>query len=184
MNGHQKQRELSGRMIEEALLELMKERCYAGITVSEIVKRADVSRRTFYRIYREKDDVLRRFLGRLCEEYHRQAPALEYYDINRIAREFFCFWYQYREFLLQMHKSGMDEILYYEISRASAEVVRGRMKEKACINDDRTWYFAQYSAGGFLLLLCQWIQAGMNGTPEEYAENVSRALLEFVKPGI
>ncbi len=32
MNGHQKQRERSAKMIEEALFELMREKTYAGIT--------------------------------------------------------------------------------------------------------------------------------------------------------
>lgn len=31
MNGHQKQRERSAKMIEEALFELMREKTYAGI---------------------------------------------------------------------------------------------------------------------------------------------------------
>ena len=65
MNGHQKQKEQSGRMIEGALLELMEEKSYAQITVSEIVKRADVSRRTFYRLYGEKDEVLRCYFNKL-----------------------------------------------------------------------------------------------------------------------
>ena len=58
MNGHQKQREQSGRMIEEALFSLMEKKPYAQITVSGITRRADISRRTFYRLYSGKDEVL------------------------------------------------------------------------------------------------------------------------------
>ena len=50
MNGHQKQKEQSRRMIEDALFLIMEEKPYAQITVSEIAKTADVSRRTFYRM--------------------------------------------------------------------------------------------------------------------------------------
>lgn len=39
MDGHQKQRNESARMIEDALFELMKEKAYAQITITEIVKR-------------------------------------------------------------------------------------------------------------------------------------------------
>lgn len=182
MNGHQKQREQSGRMIEEALFSLMEEKPYVRIRVSEIVERADVSRRTFYRLYKEKDEVLRCFLGRLCREYRRQAPELECYDVSRIAGDFFGFWYRYRDLLLLIYKSGVDEMLYYEISRASIEVVKGRIKGRDHKNADGIGYFAQYSAGGFILLLWQWIQSGMNGTAEEYAERVSQALLTFIRP--
>lgn len=112
MNGHQKQKEQSGRMIEDALFLIMKEKPYAEISVSEITRKADLSRRTFYRLYKEKDEVLQRYFDRLCQEYCGQAPLLEKYDISQIAGEYFNFWYQYRETLLLMHRCGMDEMLY------------------------------------------------------------------------
>ena len=59
MDGHKKQREQSARMIETALFELMEEKAFNEITVSEIVKRADVARRTFYRLYNRKESSSR-----------------------------------------------------------------------------------------------------------------------------
>lgn len=182
MNGHQRQREQSGRMIEDALFELMEEKCYAQITVSEIAERADISRRTFYRLYREKDDVLRGCFGRLCQEYCRKSPALQCYDIGQIAQEYFSFWYQYRDFLLLMKKSGMDEMLYYEISRSSVDVVKLRIAGSEHKNAEAVEYFADYSTGGFLLLLKRWVTTGMKETPEQYAQAVSEALLKFIRP--
>ena len=151
MDGHKKQREQSAKMIEEAILELMREKNYAGITVSEIVKRADISRRTFYRLYRGKDEVLRSFLNKLCDEYRTQVPTLEFYDILQISQDFFCFWYKYREILLLMHGSGMREMLYDEISRASLEVVKNRVGGQATKKTEDIFYFASYSAGGFII---------------------------------
>ena len=180
MNGHQKQREQSANMIEEALFELMREKSYAGITVSEIAKRADISRRTFYRLYREKDEVLRRFLHKLCDEYCTLVPVLACYDIRQISQDFFGFWYRYREILLLMHESGMEEMLYYEISRASLEVVKKRMGRLESWKTRDMLYFASYSAGGFMLLLWQWMEKGMDGTPEGYAERVSKSILGIV----
>lgn len=182
MNGHQRQREQSGRMIEEALFELMNEKSYSQITVSEIVKRADVARRTFYRLYKEKDEVLRCYFGKLCQEYRSKTPALKRYDINQIAGEYFSFWYQYKDFLLLMHKCGLDEMLYYEISRASVEVVQNRMESSEDKNSTVIEYFAAYSTGGFILLLQRWIMAEMRETPEQYAKAVSGALLKFIRP--
>lgn len=184
MNGHQKQREQSAKMIEEALFELMKEKNYAGITVLEIVKRADISRRTFYRLYKEKDGVLRKFFDRLCKEYCMKASVLESYDIRQISRDFFGFWYGYRETLLLMHANGMDEMLYYEISRASLRVVKTRMGGQMPRKTEDMVYFAYYSAGGFILLLQQWIGGGMKGTPEEYADHVSSSILHLIQSAV
>lgn len=119
------------------------------------------------------------YFGKLCQEYKSKAPALERYDVNRIAREYFCFWYQYKDFLLLMHKSGLDDMLYYEISRVSVEIVQKRIGDADYRNVKGIEFFADYSTGGFILLLQRWIRQEMRGTPEQYAEDVSEALLKF-----
>lgn len=176
MNGHEKQREQSKQMIETALFELMEKKEFSQITVSELVRQADVARRTFYRLYGSKEDVLHEYFKRLCENYKSEYKPLKGYDISQIARDYFGFWYQHREALLRMYKSGLDEMLYYEISRASLEVVKNRVSDESVKNSSEITYFAAYSVGGFINLLRQWIIAGMKEKPEEYAENVSGAL--------
>lgn len=182
MNGHQKQKEQSCRMIEEALFLIMEEKPYARITVSEIAERADVSRRTFYRLYHEKDEVLHCYFSRLCQEYRGKAPALEGYDISRIALEYFTFWHHYRDSLLLMHRCGLDEMLYYELSRASGAVVKARIGGGEWTNDREIEYFADYSTGGFSLLLQRWIAEGMEDEPDQYARAVSSSLLKCIRP--
>lgn len=183
MNGHQKQKEQSRRMIEEALFLLMEKKPYAQITVSGITKKADISRRTFYRLYHEKDEVLRCYFARLCQKYLDQVSVLYSYDISRIALEYFTFWRQYRDTLLLMHRRGLDEMLYFELGRASRTVIKTRIGSGGDWKNDREMeYFADYSAGGFLLLLQRWIAEGMEGPPDQYAQAVSQALLKFISP--
>ncbi len=180
MNGHQRQREQSGRMIEEALFALLEKKGFEAITVSELVKRADVARRTFYRLYDRKEDVLHRYFQRLCENYKQAYPALEMYDRKRIAEEFFCFWYAHRDRLLLLYRCGLEELLYHEIRQASADVVRSRIGDNPKKEDSELEYFACYSAGGFLMLLDRWISDGMQEPPEEYAREVGSALSKFM----
>ncbi len=180
MYGHEKQKEQSRKMIEDALFELLEVKDYTKLTVSEIAKKADVSRRTFYRLYKEKDEVLHIYFGRLCQEYSSRYGSLQSYDLHRIALDFFSFWYEYKELLMLMHKRGLDEFFYYEVSSASIDIVKRRMKEK-CKDFRGMEYFAHYSSGGFLLLLQQWVVDGMKETPEQYAKIVSESLLRFVQ---
>lgn len=182
MNGHQRQREQSARMIEDALFALMKEKEFGKITVSEIVKRADVARRTFYRLYEGKEDVLHRCLKRLSETYCESFPAMELYELRQISEDFFSFWYSYRELLLLLYGCGMEEMLFYEIGRASTTVVRKRIGSVMLKDLPESALFACYSAGGFLMLLHGWIAEGMEEPPKSYAEKVSGALLKFIRP--
>lgn len=182
MDGHKRQREQSARMIETALFELMKEKDFVQITVSEIVKRADVARRTFYRLYKRKEDVLHVYFGKLCQDYQNTYPALEKYDLNQIAKDYFGFWYRHREFLILIHQCGLDEMLYYEISRVSEDIVKSRIGCRKAENEQDMRFFAYYSTGGFILLLHHWITEEMTETPEQYAQKVSTAILNFMKP--
>ncbi|MBQ9033106.1 MAG: TetR/AcrR family transcriptional regulator, partial [Lachnospiraceae bacterium] len=50
--------------IAEALIELMKDKPYSRISVSEICKRAGVSRQTFYSLFASKDNVISFILER------------------------------------------------------------------------------------------------------------------------
>ena len=44
--------------LHRSLIELMMERAYDRITVSDVIARADIGRSTFYAHYRDKDDLL------------------------------------------------------------------------------------------------------------------------------
>lgn len=180
MDGHQRQREQSAKMIEDALFELMKEKDFARITISEIAKKADVGRRTFYRLYTGKEEVLHAWFDKLCREYKDSYPVLDWYDLNQIAKDYFEFWYSYREILLLMHQRGLSEIIYGEISRVSEDIVKTRMGCEREEGQEDMRFFAYYSVGGFILLLRHWIEGGMQERPEAYAQKVSTAILKYL----
>lgn len=181
MNGHQKQKEQSCRMLEEALFSLMREKNYDEITVSEIAKRADVARRTFYRMYTDKGDMIDSCFRKLLQEYQRRYEALDEYDIPRIAQEYFSFWYEHREFLLLLLHAGMEDQLYCRLRRAASEVIKVRIGNSRLQEMPEMKYFADYSAGGFVNLLCAWIENGMEEPPEVYARKVSDAICMFIR---
>ena len=183
MNGHLRQKELSRHMIETAFFELLGEKEYAQISVSEIAGRADVARRTFYRLYENKDGIIEYYFSQLCKEYQTSHGVLERYDLEQIARDYFSFWYRQREILLKLHKAGMDHMLYYGISSSSTEVIRRRVADEGLRQSEEMEYFADYSVGGFINLLFRWINVGMEETPEQYARKVSGAILKVVAGG-
>lgn len=181
INGHVRQRELSGQMIENALFELLKEKEYTQISVSEIVDRAGVARRTFYRLYDNKESVIEHYFKRLCLVYKNSYTALQGYDLKQIAKDYFTFWYEQRERLLILYQSGLSHMLYYGINSASTAVIRGRIGDEALRQLPDLEYFATYSVGGFINLLLLWIEKGMEENAEQYSERVGSAIERFAK---
>lgn len=184
MNGHQKQKEASAKMIEDAFFQLIEEDDYSKITVSEIAERAGVARRTFYRLYDGKEAVLKKWIEKIFHEYQRECGKLQVYDIGRISKEYFNFWYRYREKLLLLHRNGLDAwMLYHMAGPMSEEIIGQRISEKVW-EQTNVEYFMLFSAGGFANLLYRWISDGMTGTPEDYAKKVSHSILCFIKPAV
>lgn len=184
MNGHQRQKEASAKLIEDAFFQLIETDDYAKITVSEIAGRAGVARRTFYRLYDGKEAVLKKWIEKIFREYHQAFGALNSYDIERIAEEYFCFWYRYRERLLLLHRNGLDAwMLYHMAGPMSQKIIGQRISEQMREQTDVA-YFMLFSAGGFGNLLYSWIADGMEETPEAYARKVSDSILCFIKPAV
>ena len=47
----------------------MKTKKYSDITIKELAQKAGVDRKTFYRNFKSKEDVLRFYLDRTCQDY-------------------------------------------------------------------------------------------------------------------
>ena len=56
-----------------ALLQLMDEKAYHAITVTEIIRRAGVSRMAFYRNYRDKSEILIARFSQILQEFKRRC---------------------------------------------------------------------------------------------------------------
>jgi AcrR family transcriptional regulator len=82
---HDKQIGRSRACIVEALFRLMEKLSYTKISVSGIIKKAGVSRQTFYRHYKSKDDVIFQFLERCFapSPLDKAAPPASIGDLNK-----------------------------------------------------------------------------------------------------
>jgi AcrR family transcriptional regulator len=59
----------SKEWIMTSLLELLSEKPYSKITITEITSAAQLARRTFYRNFDSKEDILDMYIQKLCNEY-------------------------------------------------------------------------------------------------------------------
>jgi AcrR family transcriptional regulator len=68
--------------IMNSLISLMKTKNFKDITISEIAKHADLSRRTFYRIFDSKEDVLESYFDFLADQFIAKISSYETFDCN------------------------------------------------------------------------------------------------------
>ena len=75
MNGKQRMARQSKQWLVDALVTLMKDEAIEDISITEIVQTADLSRRTFYRAFKTKDDLIDYLCRQLADDYFKSLKA-------------------------------------------------------------------------------------------------------------
>lgn len=144
--------------VTAALLRLMETREYQTISISDLASAAQVSRSSVYRNFVDKDDVLRRYLKKLMEEWQQNFEATPGQDFSdSLLRHF----YANRNFCLLLYRSGLSWMLHENIKTACG--LKADMPPILA-------YGTASIAGALFGWADEWISRGMNETPEELKE--------------
>lgn len=111
---------LARECIVTALLQLLKEKPLSALSISEITSRAGVSRMTYYRNYKSKEDIFVQALSDILDEYHQEFQALSdgqshYSDYVNLTH---CFTYfeNHRDFIYSLFRCGLGNLLLTSLS--------------------------------------------------------------------
>ena len=152
--------------ITEALLELMKSEKYTEITVSRIVLEARLARKTFYRNFSSKDDVLDNYMTVLLNGY--VAEIME--DGADVLSVIFGFCRRNRDFILLMKKNEMMHILLAKVNDFIAKAHKAEDHENnlfaGFFGNIPPDYPMAFNIGGVWNVVCLWAERGMEEPPE------------------
>ena len=101
------------RRFEAAMLELMKDRLFEEISISELCRYSGLSRKTFYRLYEAKADVIYGMIDHALLDFESftenslsgSGPAEQ--EMERM----FSYWFHQRRLLDALQKSGLSGVL-------------------------------------------------------------------------
>ena len=146
--------------IESALIILLEKKTFAEISISELVKRAGVSRTAFYRNYQSKEDVLQCALGDVVN------ATLNKLTLNPQSEAFWTVLFrdvkEYCPSIRLLLKAGLGNTILEEITT------------HAVTKEDSNGFAAQYGAilwsGAVYNVLINWVMNGAIESPEEMAK--------------
>ncbi|SHJ22383.1 transcriptional regulator, TetR family [Clostridium cavendishii DSM 21758] len=161
--------EQSKKWMINALLDIMKEKQYQDITIKEITDKATLSRRTFYRNFSTKEELLSQYAKELMEDYIdclRQATDLTMHNVIQV---YFEFWQKHLDFLELLKKNELLFLLFEKYNEFLPKI-------RDAVNDSKydeminSEYIMAFSAGGYCNLLFKWLSDGAKKSPEEMSE--------------
>lgn len=168
--------ELSKEKLVKALLVIMEQYDYREITITQISQEAGLSRKTFYRLFKGKEELLHFLFENLFLEYQIQAKSRQLQRYWDVVQCYFDFCEERKELLLLLGRNDLLHFFFDASYKYSFEVfayVRPAetVKEYAAFLP----YLLAYSIGGMYSMVLKWVESGM--------EVPSAVLIEKLKDG-
>ncbi|MBC1544939.1 TetR/AcrR family transcriptional regulator [Listeria cossartiae] len=163
---------LSKKWIIEALLDLLKTKPYASITITEITKKAGVARLTFYRNFDNKEEILLTRSNYLFQEYFNEIQKSGgMIDIKNALLQCFTYWKRDTEVMELLIKNNLiyllDQPFYSFLEKIMEEVpaIKG-------LNEIQKTFIL----GGLTRTMLQWISTKNTDSPKQVTASILKLL--------
>lgn len=165
---------LTKECLQTALMQLMSEKAFEKITITELVKRSGVSRSAFYRNYHTKEDILVEINSAIMQLLTEAFSGKEYLENPlRFYRTFF-----------QSIKENAD--VFHLYLQANLQNKSTFMKLAYPETDDsvsrRGFYKITAFKSAFIQIIYEWFQNGMQDEVDEMAQICVSILSVFLDP--
>lgn len=151
----------------DALLGLMHERPFQEITVTDITRRAGVSRMAYYRNYSSKEEILTAHLNALIGAYFQQselAATQDHHISKRNMTRMFEQFQQQRDFLLACDEAGLG----HHVLRAITDYLMQHFSNGTA-NASQEYLLCAYASSIYTIAI-RWLRKNTSEKPAQLAE--------------
>ena len=149
----------SRKMITDALVELLDEKTLEKITVSDIVKRADINRGTFYAHYDGVSDVVTSIFGNgfeIIKSSISEFQGNDNLDMGIMLQELQSVMEQDFDFYQKIFSSDINMKVYEEISNSLISYVYEHESELSNVSHADFIFYTSFYSGGIIKLYRDW----------------------------
>lgn len=147
----------------------MKKKSYNNLTIKSITDKAGVSRQSFYRNYREKDEIIIKFFDEVFNEFSLKVNKTSSEDLKSVYLIAYELLYKHKDALVTIHNASLDYLIYKILLGYNTHFQNNAKIYGLSNNIDISpfnKYWVQYHLGGGLAVTMEWIREGMYVKPE------------------
>jgi len=160
------------RILEDTLFSMMQQMPYADISVRGLCEEAGISRKTFYRLYEKKDDVLSALIDHTYRSYvNFQMPENEIIPGSVAYLQNFFFYWKQQKVLLDVLKASHKSSLLIErsvahIQEEDSDILRYIGGENPRFSREIVLFFSS----GCMALVIDWHESGYKKSIAQMAD--------------
>ncbi|MFD3158014.1 TetR/AcrR family transcriptional regulator [Haloimpatiens sp. FM7330] len=158
--------------MENALLKLMQTENYDEITIQEITDNAGLSRRTFYRNYSSKDEIIEGYFYKIWCEYESLIRKQLDLTLPNVARIFFTVMKKHIDFLSLVNRHNLLPLFLSKVDKLLPQAFYEVKGKNMPFSKESIQYALTFSTGGFMCILIQWLNDSGQKSPKQMASIV------------
>jgi len=155
-------------VIFSTLMALLRKKSLSEVTITELARKAGVSRMAFYRNYASKDEIIIKYLDEQFEGFLAKIEKAKEPNAYQDAYWYFTFFKKNQQLVEKLIDAKIPDLLF-ERHEAYLRLVARRMLEVKDYDADVGKYFIEYAAGGLRRVILEWAKGGMKEGPEKMA---------------
>ena len=178
------------KLIKTALSELIQEKGFDHVSITDLTQRANINRGTFYLHYQDKYDLLEKFENEVLDDINTNAENFikSIKDIDFLGEDFSN---EIKPFINKVFTYIKENYTIMKVILGPKSDMRFQNKIKKALNillTEKGWdnyfdsqntfvskdYFISYLLSAHIGVIRQWIDSGMNESAENMAEMISK----------
>lgn len=184
---YKKEEQTALEKIYSASAELIKEKEYSTITHTDIIKKADISRSTFYIYFKNKDQIFIHicddifnhiFSKKLKKESHHDFSKYESDELKHLITHSFYHFLEDKDLILSILNSGASPIFLNQLRKRIKPLVLSLINKKIIGNNDIPLDIKTHQyVNGYTALLQYYLRHANDLSPD----TISEYYLKFYK---
>lgn len=168
--------------IIQAFLSLLSRKKYSEITIVDISLEAHIGRRTFYRHFKTKEEVLLIQCKTIIKDFAAFIRLKEEISLYSVTLSYFEFCQKHLAFLLLLKESDMLYFMGDRLPEYLADVaimvkhVTSSDVLEVYANQDLYYYAHYFNMGGYWSITKLWLQNENRETPQEIANMIVKIM--------
>ncbi|MFR3685979.1 MAG: TetR/AcrR family transcriptional regulator [Enterococcus sp.] len=142
---------------------------YALITVTQIAQEAEIGRKTFYRYFKNKEEVLERSIELLFLEYSLSEENYTAEKYDTLIYRHFSFWSKHKEQLRILYQNDLMFYLFKHYQKRVSRLNTAYIQREK-LNPSIAKYANAFTTGIFWSILYTWVETDTKETPAELAK--------------
>jgi AcrR family transcriptional regulator len=159
-------------ILRKSLLDLMEKQSIEKITVTDLCNRAEINRGTFYKYYANPHDLLSEIQNDL---YKKISKAIENNQLKKALKtEMLSVVYENRDLFRILFSENGDKEFLQKIINMDYENNVNMLKKNCRMDDMHIRAIYTFISSGMAGLVQLWISGGLNITPDEMGEFITK----------